>query len=137
MVLRAEWTHGKYNPRFIVTNRVDLTGREAYQHYCGRGECENRIKEFKLDLAGGRTSCHRFLANQARLLFHLAAALLLAVLQEALAGTHYATAQISTLRTRLLKVGAKVVQTCRRIWFHLPTSFPAQAVWKLLCRRLC
>jgi len=136
VVLRAEWTQGTYNPRFIVTNRRDLTGREAYEHYCGRGECENRIKEFKLDLAGGRTSCHRFLANQARLLFHLAAALLLAVIQEALAGTQYATAQIGTLRTRLLKVGAKVVQTCRRIWVHLPTSFPAQDVWRRLCQRL-
>jgi len=136
VVLRAEWTQGTYNPRFIVTNRVDLTGHEAYAHYCGRGECENRIKEFKLDLAGGRTSCHRFLANQARLLFHLAAALLLAVLQEALAGTQYATAQIGTLRTRVLKVGAKVVQTCRRVWFHLPTSFPAQDIWARLCQQL-
>jgi len=61
---------------------------------------------------------------------------LLAVLQEALADTRYATAQISTLRTRLLKVGAKVVQTCRRIWGHLPTSFPAQDVWRRLCQRL-
>ncbi len=136
VVLRAEWTQGVYNPRFIITGRRDLTGRESYEHYCGRGNCENRIKEFKLDLAGGRTSCHRFLANQARLLWHLAAALLLAVVQEALAGTALATAQISTLRTRLLKVGAKVVQTCRRIWFHLPTSFPAQAIWARLCQRL-
>ncbi|MHB9110885.1 MAG: IS1380 family transposase [Armatimonadota bacterium] len=136
VVLRAEWTQGTYNPRFIVTNRVDLTGRESYEHYCGRGECENRIKEFKLDLSGGRTSCHRFLANQFRLLLHLAAALLLAVLQEALAGTAYARAQISTLRTRLLKVGAKVVQTVRRIWFHLPTSFPGQDIWARLCQRL-
>lgn len=136
VVLRAEWTQGMYNPRFIMTNRVDLTGREAYAHYCGRGECENRIKEFKLDLAGGRTSCHRFLANQFRLLLHLAAAQLLAVLQEALAGTPLASAQISTLRTRVLKVGAKVVQTVRRVWFHLPTSFPAQAIWARLCQRL-
>lgn len=136
VVLRAEWTQGTYNPRFIITNRADLTGRESYEHYCGRGECENRIKEFKLDLAGGRTSCHRFLANQTRLLFHLAAALLLAVLQEALAGTRWATAQISTLRTRLLKVGAKVVQTCRRVWFHLPTSFPAHDIWARLCQQL-
>jgi len=136
VVLRAEWTQGTYNPRFIVTSRRDLTGRESYAHYCGRGECENRIKELKLDLAGGRTSCHRFLANQFRFLLHLAAALLLAVLQQALAGTQYAAAQIGTLRTRLLKVGAKVVQTCRKIWFHLPTSFPAQAIWALLCQRL-
>ena len=81
-------------------------------------------------------SCHRFLANQARLLFHLAAALLLALLQEALEGTRWARAQVATLRTRLLKVGAKVVETCRRIWFHLPTSFPEQDIWARLCQRL-
>jgi hypothetical protein len=107
VVLRAKWTQGTYNPRFIVTNRHDLTGGDAYAHYCGRGACEYRIKEFKRDLAGGRTSCHRFLANQARLLFHLAAALLLAVLQDALAGTAYAAAQVGTLRTRVLKVGGE------------------------------
>ena len=136
VVLRAEWTQGRYNPRFIVSNRRDLTAREAYAHYCARGDGENRIKEFKIDLQGGRTSCHRFLANQARLLFHLAAALLLALLQEALEGTRWARAQVATLRTRLLKVGAKVVETCRRIWFHLPTSFPEQDIWARLCQRL-
>ncbi len=135
-VLRAEWTQGTSPPRFIVTKRVDLTGRGAYEHYCGRGECAHRIKEFKRDLAGGRPSCHRFLATQFRLLLQLAAAVLRAVLQEALADTQYATAQIGTLRTRLLKVGAQVGQTVRRIWFHLPTSFPAQDIWLRLCQRL-
>ena len=137
VVLRAEMTEGKYNPRYIISNRTEFTAREAYEHYCARGECENRIKEFKLDLLDGRTSCRRFLANQARALLHLAACLLMKMLQQALEGTQWATAQISTLRTRLLKVGAKVVETCRRIWFHLPTSFPERESWLLACRRLC
>jgi len=137
VILRAEMTEGKYNPRYIISNRVEFTAREAYEHYCARGDRENRIKEFKLDLLGGRTSCHRFLANQARALLHLAACLLMKVLQQAVADTRWAPAQISTLRTRLLKVGAKVVQTCRRIWFHLPTSFPERESWLLACRRLC
>lgn len=137
VMLRAEMTEGHYNPRYIISNRIDLTAREAYEHYCARGDRENRIKEYKLDLLGGRTSCHRFLANQGRLLLHLAAALLLKLLQQALDGTRWATAQIATLRTRLLKVGAKVVQTCRRIWFRLPTSFPERECWWLVCQRLC
>jgi len=137
VILRAEMTEGKYNPRYIVSNRVDLTAREAYEHYCARGDRENRIKEFKLDLLGGRTSCHRFLANQARALLHLAACLLMKMLQQALDGTQWATAQVATIRTRLLKVGAKVVETCRRIWFHLPTSFPERESWLLATQRLC
>ena len=137
VILRAEMTEGTYNPRYIISNRSDLTAREAYAHYCARGDRENRIKEFKLDLLGGRTSCHRFLANQARLLLHLAAALLMKMIQLALEGTPWVTAQIHTLRTRLLKVGAKVVQTCRRICFHLPTSFPQRESWLLICQRLC
>jgi hypothetical protein len=137
VILRAEMTEGKYNPRYIISNRIEFTAREGYEHYCGRGDRENRIKEYKLDLLGGRTSCHRFLANQARLLLHLAAALLLKLLQQVLDGTRWASAQIDTLRTRLLKVGGKVVQTCRRIWFHLPTSFPERESWWLICQRLC
>jgi hypothetical protein len=137
MILRAEMTEGTYNSRYIISNRSDLTAREAYAHYCARGDRENRIKEFKLDLLGGRTSCHRFLANQARVLLHLAAALLMKMIQHALEGTRWAAAQIATLRTRLLKVGARVVVTCRRIVFHLPTSFPQRESWRLLCQRLC
>jgi hypothetical protein len=130
VVVKAEITRGELNPRFVVTNLENLGDVEAYEFYCGRGEQENRIKEIKLDLASGRTSCHSFLANQFRLLMHTAACMLLGVLQESLAGTRFAKAQIGTLRTRLLKVGARVVETARKIWFHLPSSFPAQDAWK-------
>jgi hypothetical protein len=130
IVVKAEITQGELNPRFVVTSLKDMSVREAYEFYCARGEQENRIKEMKLDLSSGRTSCHSFLANQFRLLMHTAACMLMGVLQESLAGTRFAHAQIGTLRTRILKVGARVVQSARKIWFHLPSSFPAQDVWR-------
>src|SRR3990172_1040932 len=130
VVVKAEITQGELNPRFVVTSLENLGDEEAYGFYCARGEQENRIKEMKLDLSSGRTSCHSFLANQFRLLLHAAACMLMGELQESLAGTRFAKAQIGTLRTRLLKVGARVVETARRIWFHLPSSFPAQDAWR-------
>jgi hypothetical protein len=130
VVVKAEITQGELNPRFVVTSFKEMSDEEAYEFYCGRGEQENRIKEMKLDLSSGRTSCHSFLANQFRLLMHTAACMLMGVLQESLAGTRFAKAQIGTLRTRILKVGARVVETARRIWFHLPSSFPAQDAWR-------
>lgn len=130
VVVKAEITQGELNPRFVVTSLEDLSDEKSYEFYCGRGEQENRIKEMKLDLLSGRTSCHSFLANQFRLLLHTAACMLMGVLQESLAGTGLAKAQIGTLRTRLLKVGARVVETARKIWFHLPSSFPQQEAWR-------
>jgi hypothetical protein len=130
VVVKAEITQGELNPRFVATSLDNLSDEDAYEFYCGRGEQENRIKEIKLDLSSGRTSCHSFLANQFRLLMHTAACMLMGVLQDALAGTRFAKAQIGTLRTRLLKVGARVVETARKIWFHLPSSFPAQDAWR-------
>lgn len=129
VVVKAEITQGELNPRFVVTS-LDMSDEAAYEFYCARGEQENRIKEMKLDLNSGRTSCHRFLANQFRLLMHTAACMLMGVLQESLEGTKWAKSQIGTLRTRLLKVGARVVESARKIWFHLPSSFPAQDAWR-------
>lgn len=136
VVVKVEVTQGKLNPRYVVT---DLRGtpEKVYDFYCERGDRENRIKELKLDLGSGRTSCHRFAANQARLLLHTGACILWQTVQEAASGTRWSTAQIGTLRLRLLKVAARVVETCRRIWLHLPTSYPNQDVWAHLHRRLC
>lgn len=135
VIVKAEITGGELAPRYVVTN-LARSPRRVYEFYCRRGDQENRIKEMKLDLASGRTSCHRFLANQFRLLLHTAACVLMGTLQEALEGTQWAKAQIGTIRTRLLKVGARVVETCRKIWFHLPTSFPEKEAWVQAHRRL-
>jgi hypothetical protein len=135
VVVKVEITQGKLNPRFVVTN-CGRTPARLYALYCERGDRENRIKELKLDLFSGRTSCHRFLANQMRLVLHAAAYVLMQTLQAAATGTAWANAQAATLRTRLLKVGGRVVESCRRICFHLPSSFPYQEAWQTIHDRL-
>lgn len=113
------------NRRFVVTNDW-LTGTEAvYDEYVKRGRVENHIDEFKNDLHFDRLSCHRFLANAFRLLLHAAAYNLVVLLREAGACVAaVAGARISTLRTQLIKVGARVRTTTRRIWLHLATGWP-------------
>jgi hypothetical protein len=135
VVVKAEITQGKLNPRFVVTNLMG-TPEQLYLFYCERGDRENRIKEVKLDLASGRTSCHRFVANPMRLLLHTAACVLMTGLQAAASGTRYATAQIGTFRLRLLKVAARVVESCRRVWVHLSSSYVDKRTWAHLNRRL-
>jgi hypothetical protein len=129
VVVKAEITQGELNPRFVVTDYYKKAPKRAYAFYCGRGDAENRIKEFKLDLAAGRTSCHRFLANQFRLLLHVAAAVLMNVIQQAAKGTVFAKAQVATIQLRLLKVGARIEETARRIWLRMSNSYPNQPAW--------
>lgn len=136
VVVKAEITRGDLNPRYVVTSHPEGTPEEVYAFYCRRGECENRIKELKLDMQSGRTSCHRFAANQFRLLLHSAACVLMGVVQAALSGTCLARAQAGTVRLRLLKTGARVVQTCRKIWMHLPTSCPGKDLWRHVAENL-
>ena len=136
VIVKAEVTQGKMNPRFVVTS-ADEEPETEYRIYCARGDRENRIKEFKCDLASGRTSCHRFLANQYRLLIHTAAYVLILVIQKALQGTAWAATQAGTLRSRLLKIGARFVESCRKVRVHLPTSCPVQAIWAHLHQQLC
>ena len=136
VVVKAEITQGALNPRYIVTDLYKRSPQKAYEFYCGRGDAENRIKEFKLDLAAGRTSCHRFLANQFRLLLHVAAAVLMNRIQQAAKDTSFAHAQAATIRLRLLKLGARVLETTRRIWLHLSSSYPSQEAWRQVHRAL-
>lgn len=135
IVTKAEVLEKGDNPRFVVTN-MDLSPEEIYRFYTDRGQMENRIKDLKNGLAADRLSCHRFLANQFRLLLHTVAYVLMFCLREMLAGTSLATAQMDTLRLRLLKLGARVVVSARRIWFHLATACPTQDLWNLLVDRL-
>ena len=143
-VVKWETTLGSPNPRFIVT---DLTAADGWtphrvqQFYCARGDRENRIKEFKLDLAGDRLSCTTFLANQFRLVLHAAAYLLYQGLQQALQAAvppehELARAQVGTLRSRFLKVAARVRERCRVIRIHLCSSFPFQVLWHRLAEQL-
>jgi len=88
------------------------------------GDVENRSKELKLEIKADRLSCHRFLANQFRLLLHTAAYCLFWLLRRHLQGTEPATAHVSTLRLQLLKIGGRLRETCRRIWVHLASGYP-------------
>jgi Transposase DDE domain group 1 len=125
VIVKAEHNAQGANPRFVVTN-VPGDPQELYEDvYCQRGEMENRIKEQQLGLFAGRTSCHRFFANQFRLLLSSAAYVLMQALRrEALTGTELARAQVGTIRLKLLKVAARVVVTARRVVFHLASSYP-------------
>jgi Transposase DDE domain group 1 len=127
VIVKGERTAQGPNPRFIVVN-VPGDPQELYEDvYCQRGNMENRIKEQQLDLFADRTSCHRFLANQFRLLLSSAAYLLLQALRRtALRGTDLEKAQVGTIRIKLLKVAARVMVTARRVVLHLATSYPYQ-----------
>lgn len=136
VIVKAEVTLGKLNPRFVVTDLAEEDGwtpQAVYGCYCERGDApENRIKEFKVDLGADRLSCHGARANQFRLLLHVAAYMLIQTLQDGLAPTGMAGAQAGTIRVSLLKVAARVIERCRVVRVQLPTSFPLQSVWRRL-----
>ncbi len=135
IITKAEVLPLGENPRFVVTN---MPGDPAslYSFYTDRGQMENHTKDLKNALCADRLSCHRFLSNQFRLLLHTAAYILMFSLREELSKTTLASAQMDTLRLKLLKIGAKVVVTARRVWFHLASSHPAQPIWNFLAARL-
>jgi len=136
VLIKAEHDALGSNVRFVVTT---LRGRpdRLYDHYVERAEaCENSIKDLKNALHADRLSCHRFWANQFRLLLHAAAYVLFFTLRRLAAGTELAEAQMDTLRLRLIKIGVHVAGTARHIWFHLSSSHPWQKLWRLLARRV-
>jgi len=126
----------KDNPRFVVTN-LKASPRHLYEAiYCARGDVENRIKELHHGLEIDRTSCSRFLANQLRGLLTAAAYVLYQELRLNAARTAYRRAQVGTLRAQLLKLGAWVQSSVRRIVLHLPASFPRFHDWQLIAQAL-
>jgi hypothetical protein len=137
VIVKAEHTARGANPRFVVVN-VPGDPQGLYEDvYCQRGEMENRIKEQQLDLFADRTSCHRFLANQFRLLLSSAAYVLVQALRRtALVGTELAQAQVGTIRLKLFKVAARVVVSARRVVFYLASSYPYQAVFRQVYERM-
>jgi len=122
-VVRATGKAPKDNPRFVITNLNQSPQWIYEQVYCQRGEIENRIKELH-DLQIDRTSCSQFWANQFRVLLTAAAYVLMQELRLRAAHTNCARAQVWMLRERLLKLGAQVVGSVRRVVVHLPVSFP-------------
>jgi len=137
VIVKAEHNAGGANPRFVVTN---LPGdpQSLYDHrYCARGDMENRIKEQQLDLFAGRTSCHAFLANQFRLLLSSAAYVLVESLRRlGLKGTELEKAQAGTIRLKLLKIGARIVCSVRRVVLHLAGGYPFKRLFAHILSRL-
>src|SRR5208337_1316188 len=136
MLMKTEVSSEGTNERFVVTS---FRGRALtlYDFYVSRGEVENQqIKELKLDLSADRLSCHRFVANQFRLLLHGFAYTLLHRLRGTLHRTEWATARIDSLRLKLLKVGARIIVSSRRVWVLLASGYPYQHMWRTLFNRL-
>jgi hypothetical protein len=125
---KAEYLPQGPNPRFIVTSlsRDECEARSLYEDlYCARGDMENRIKEQQLDLFADRTSTGTMRANQLRLWFSSMAYVLLSELRRVgLKGTELATAQCGTIRTKLLKIGAVVLVSFRRIYLRMASGYP-------------
>jgi Transposase DDE domain group 1 len=140
VVAKAEATQGEANPRFIVTSlpRAACKAKHLYERvYCARGDMENRIKECQLDLFADRTSAATMRANQLRLWFHSMAYVLLCALRRiALQGTALADATCGTIRLKLLKVGALVRISVRRIRIAMASACPVAEVWTHAALRL-
>ena len=134
VVAKAEWTGGEANPRFVVTSlgREEHEARHLYEKLdCARGEMENRIKECQLDLYADRTSAHTMRANQLRLWFASMAYVLISALRRmGLTHTQFARASCGTIRLKLLKIGALVLTSVRRIKLAMPSAFPYQAEYR-------
>ncbi len=148
VVAKAEWTQGEANPRFIVTSldHAEAEARYLYERiYCARGEMENRIKQCQLDLfadrtpvqARGRLSAKTMRANQLRLWFAAMAYVLLSALRRiALKHTQFAQATCGTIRLKLLKIGALVRVSVRRIKVAMASGYPYRNEFALAHLRL-
>jgi hypothetical protein len=140
VVAKAEWTGGGPNPRFVVTSLRgrDIDARRLYEEiYCARGEAENRIKECQLDLFADRTSAATMRANQLRLWFAALAYVLVCALRRlGLAHTQFARATCGTIRLKLLKIGAQVRLSVRRVKVAMASAFPYADEFSLAHTRL-
>jgi len=129
VVAKVEMTDiGKLNVRFISTDMQKARAKALYEEiYCARGNDELYIKEHKTYTKSDRTSCHRFLANQFRLFLHSAAYVLLhSFRSNMLKGTSMVTATFDSIRLKLLKTGARIIERKTKISVHLPTAYPYQ-----------
>src|SRR5499433_1371917 len=140
VVAKAEWTNGDANPRFVVTSlkRDECKPRYLYERvYCARGDMENRIKECQLDLYADRTSAATMRANQLRLWFaSMAYVLMCAVRRIGLDHTPFAKASCGTIRLKLLKIGALVRISVRRIKVAMASSCTVAGTWGTAAARL-
>jgi hypothetical protein len=137
VLVKAEQTHQGSNPRYLLSN-LEGEPKQLYDEiYCARGEMENRIKEQQLELFSDRTSCHKWWANQFRLLLSSLAYVLMETIRRlGLRATELAQAQCQTIRLKLFKIGAVITRNTRRIRLHLSSSYPYQRLFLLVAQRL-
>ena len=135
---RIEATQKGLDIRYVVTS-LKGTAKHLYETvYCGRGQAENFIKWHKAQLASDRTSCRDPKANQFRLILHTAAYWLMLTARNAIAKrSPLSVAEFATLRLRLIKIAARVIEGVARIRVFLPTASPDRAVFRALAGRLC
>jgi len=138
IIAKAEYTKLGRNPRFVVTSLRGFPPELIYNAYCGRGQCENNIKDLKNALQADRLSCPSFTANFFRLLLHSGAYRLMHELRNRASdhSEYLGRAQFDTLRLRILKVGALVKQSVRRIHIRLPQAFTFAAVFRAIAKGL-
>jgi hypothetical protein len=133
VVAKAEHIDGKENPRFVVTSlrKEEWATRSLYEElYCARGEMENRIKE-QFSLFADRVSAESMRANQMRLYLSAMAYILVSGLRRlGLQETELAEAQVSTIRTKLLKIGARIRVSVRKVWVSMASSYPWQGLYQ-------
>jgi hypothetical protein len=133
VVAKAEHIHGKENPRFVVTSLLseEAGAKVVYEErYCARGDMENRIKE-QFSLFADRVSTESLRSNQLRLYLSAMAYLLVSGLRRlGLQSTELAQAQVSTIRTKLLKIGAQIRVTVRKVWVSMASSYPWQGLYQ-------
>jgi Transposase DDE domain group 1 len=131
VIYKAEAMEQGTNRRFVVSTRHEAP-KELYEFYAKRGESENWIKDFKLHMRADRLSCHRFIANQFRLLLHAAAYWLMDALRRKLIEGGSRRMQLDTLRLSLIKIGGRVRELFTKIRLHLATGHPGQDLWHAL-----
>jgi hypothetical protein len=140
VVAKAEWTQGQANPRFVVTSlkATECDARRLYEEvYCARGDMENRIKECQGDLFADRTSTATMRANQLRLWFASMAYVLLCALRRiGLKHTQFAESTCGTIRLKLLKIGAQVRISVRRVKVAMASACPYRQEYALAHARL-
>ena len=134
--LMTEATTQGFDARYVVTTLTGSAEHLYERDYCARGQAENFIKLHKTQLASDRTSCRSPRANQFRLILHTAAYWLLHTLRDAVPKiASAAVAEFNTLRLRLIKIAARIVETAARIKIRLPSACPEKALFRLLAVR--
>ena len=138
IIARVEVGDQGADTRFIVTNLAGGKAKALYEDvYCRRGAAENHIKSWKTHLAADRTSCTRATANQFRLFLHAGAYWLMWGLRAAMPKrSRFAGAQFDTLRLRLIKIAARVVEMKTQIRLHMPTACPDQRILRIVLERI-